>query len=117
MNKRSTSALATFCLAFAVQSGAADDAAEGGQGTAGDPSAGEALYLGQCKSCHGPGAKGMASFPKLVGNEAGYIVGRLEQYRAGEKVGPNTALMSPQAANLSDEDIAHLAAYVASLGG
>ena len=83
----------------------------------GDPAAGESIYLGQCKSCHGPGAKGMASFPKLVGHEAGYIVGRLEQYRAGEKVGPNTALMAPQATGLSDEDIAHLAAYVASLDG
>ena len=50
--------------------------------------------------------------PKLVGNDAGYLAGRLEQYRAGEKVGPNSALMMPAASDLSDADIAALAEYI-----
>ena len=75
--------------------------------------AGEALYGSVCKNCHGPTAKGMASFPKLAGQPADYLAMRLEQYRAGEKVGPNTALMRPMAVELSDEDIAALANYIA----
>ena len=77
-----------------------------------DAPAGEELYQSVCKNCHGPTAKGMASFPKLVGNDAEYLVTRLEQYRAGEKVGPNSALMMPVATELSDEDIAALAEYI-----
>ena len=76
-------------------------------------SSGEALYASVCKNCHGPTAKGMASFPKLAGQPADYLATRLEQYRAGEKVGPNTALMRPMAVELSDEDIAALAGYIA----
>ena len=79
-----------------------------------DIAAGETLYQKSCRNCHGPTARGMASFPKLTGNDAEYLAMRLEQYRAGEKVGPNTALMRPQAVNLSDEDIANIASYIAN---
>jgi cytochrome c553 len=50
--------------------------------------------------------------PKLAGAEEDYLVDRLETYRAGEKVGPNSALMIPHAAELSDEDIANIAGYI-----
>jgi cytochrome c553 len=82
------------------------------QAEAQDSAAGEALYKEVCKNCHGPGGKGMASFPKLVGISSEDLVSRLEAYRAGETVGPNSALMIPVAAELSDEDIANLAAYI-----
>jgi cytochrome c553 len=85
-----------------------------GQANAQDAAAGEKLYQGSCRSCHGPTAKGMASFPKLAGQSAEYLSSRLEQYRAGDKVGPNSALMMPLAAKLSDDDIANLAVYIAS---
>ena len=91
---------------------AAAGLASAAQGLAQDASSGETLYQDVCKNCHGPTAKGMASFPKLAGQNVAYLVSRLEQYRAGEKVGPNTALMMPLAADLSDEDIANLAAYI-----
>ena len=78
-----------------------------------DPATGETLYGSVCKNCHGPTAKGMASFPKLAGRDAEYLASRLERYRAGETVGPNTALMAPHASALSDEEIAALAAYIA----
>lgn len=71
------------------------------------------LYKKVCRNCHGPTAKGMASFPGLTGQTAEYLAMRLMQYRSGEKVGPNTALMAPQAAKLSDGDIAGLTAYIA----
>jgi len=79
-----------------------------------DNTAGEALYQSVCKNCHGPTARGMASFPKLSGQTSEYLAMRLEQYRAGEKVGPNTPLMQPLAVVLSDEDIANLAAYIST---
>lgn len=79
-----------------------------------DVAAGEELYQSVCTTCHGPKAQGMASFPKLSGNSAEYLAERLEQYRAGENVGPNSALMKPMAADLSDDDIANLSAYIAT---
>ena len=83
-----------------------------GQAGAQDIAAGEKIYKGVCRACHGPSAQGMASFPKLADKETDYIVMRLGQYRAGETVGPNTPLMKPHAARLSDEDIANIAAYI-----
>ncbi len=84
------------------------------QAFAQDISAGEKLYQDNCRNCHGPSAAGMASFPKLAGRSEKYLISRLEQYRAGERVGPNSALMMPMAADLSDEDIANVAAYIAT---
>lgn len=84
------------------------------QAAAQDLGAGEALFQQSCRSCHGPRAQGMASFPRLTGLGEEHLVMRLEQYRAGEKVGPNSALMQPNAVDLSDDDIANLAAYIAT---
>lgn len=74
----------------------------------------EKTYATVCANCHGRTGRGMASFPSLAGQEADYIVLRLKQYRAGEKVGPNTPLMMPQATELSDDEIASLSAYIAT---
>ena len=82
-------------------------------GQAADKSAGEALFADACAQCHGPNGKGMASFPSLSGRDAEYITSRLETYRAGEKVGSNSFLMIPNATDLSDDDIANLAAFIA----
>lgn len=84
----------------------------GGQADAQDTTVGEELYGSVCRNCHGPTAKGMASFPKLVGHDAEYLTMRMEQYRAGETVGPNSALMMPHARDLSDEDIADVVAFI-----
>jgi len=84
------------------------------QAGAQDIGAGETIFQRQCKTCHGPKAQGLASFPKLAGNDADYLTQRLERYRAGEKLGPNTPLMAPHAAKLSDDDIANIATYVAT---
>lgn len=82
---------------------------------AADRFAGETLYADSCAQCHGPSGKGMASFPALTGRDADYITSRLEAYRAGEKVGSNSSLMIPNATDLSDDDIANLAAYIADI--
>jgi len=79
-----------------------------------DAAAGEQRYTENCVNCHGKEGKGMASFPSLVGRDVDYIAERLMTYRAGENVGPNSAIMFSWAKDLSDDDIANLAAYVST---
>ncbi|MBS0001493.1 MAG: c-type cytochrome [Thioalkalivibrio sp.] len=85
-----------------------------GVAQAGDVVAGQAKYA-TCVGCHGAAGQGQAIFPKVAGKDTEYLVGVLGQYRAGEQVGPNAAMMWPHAMNLSDEDIADVAAYINSL--
>ncbi|CTQ62941.1 MAG: cytochrome c [Roseibium album] len=82
------------------------------QAAAQDVEVGKSLYKKNCRACHGPTAKGLASYPKLVGHPAEYLVDRLERYRAGEKFGPNTPLMAPRAKKLSDEDISNIVTFI-----
>ncbi|WP_006788349.1 c-type cytochrome [Thiorhodospira sibirica] len=85
---------------------------------AGDVAAGKEIYDKQrpqpCSSCHGAQGQGMAIFPPLTKHSVKQTTDLLKRYRAGETVGSNTALMTPHAKNLSDEDIANLAAYIAT---
>lgn len=93
---------------------ATDDAPPAAEAAAGDAAAGQQAFAA-CISCHGPQGQGMAIFPKIAGQTAEYISGRLKQYRAGEMVGPTSPLMMPHAAGLSDTQIADLAAYISGL--
>lgn len=83
-----------------------------GYALSGDKEAGEARYKKSCINCHGPAGKGVASYPKISGNEVSYTKSRLETYRDGIKIGPNSALMFMFAKPLTDEEIANLAAYL-----
>ena len=65
-----------------------------------------------CINCHGPAGKGAASYPKISGKEIPYITDKLETYRSGTKIGPNSGLMIMMAKPLTDEEIADLAAYL-----
>ncbi|TMO28181.1 cytochrome c [Pseudoalteromonas sp. S4741] len=68
-----------------------------------------------CGACHGVNGKSAVSmYPNLAGQWPEYIESALKAYRAGERTGGVTAMMTPQAMNLSDQDIADLAAYYAS---
>lgn len=66
-----------------------------------------------CIDCHGADGNAPidASYPKLGGQYADYLAYSLRGYRDGSR---QHALMTPQAAGLSDQDIADLAAYFAS---
>lgn len=69
-----------------------------------------------CSTCHGAdGHALMPIYPNLAGQNEEYLVSALKAYRSKERQGGNAALMHAMAANLSDEDIADLAAYFASL--
>ena len=80
-----------------------------------DIKAGNDRYHKDCHNCHGPAGKGVASYPKIAGLETSYIVDRLNRYRVGEKIGPNSALMISMAKKLSDIEIQILAAYLSSV--
>ena len=66
-----------------------------------------------CIDCHG--ADGNVpldeTYPRLGGQYRDYLAHALQQYRSGER---EHALMSQQATELSDQQIADLAAYFAS---
>lgn len=69
-----------------------------------------------CATCHG--AEGIAAvpvYPNLAGQQEAYLVSSLKAYKNKERNGGMAAVMQAQAANLSDEDIADLAAYYSSL--
>ena len=74
---------------------------------------GEAKYAA-CGACHGSNGGGGVG-PALAGQTVQYIVGRLNQYKAGEKVGNQSNMMWGQAAGLSDTDINDLAEYIGTL--
>ena len=78
----------------------------------GDIEAGKARYAQNCGNCHGPGGMGLASYPKIKGKKIPYLIDRLNTYRAGTKIGPNSDLMIMMAQPLSDVEIANLAAYL-----
>lgn len=82
---------------------------------AGDAAAGK-VKAAVCASCHG--ADGIAtapSYPNLAGQNADYLVAALNAYKNKERTGGFASIMQVQAASLSDEDIANLAAYYSGL--
>ncbi|MGH8173018.1 MAG: c-type cytochrome [Rhodanobacteraceae bacterium] len=102
--KRLTTPLALAALVFAAPAFAK-----------GDVDAGKAKSV-PCQACHA--ADGNAGidpqYPRLAGQYADYLARALHEYKAGERKNP---IMSGFAATLSEEDIADLSAYFASLPG
>jgi cytochrome c553 len=69
----------------------------------------------QCGICHGPDLKGLGPIPGIAGRSPSYVVRQLYEFKHGERNGPWSALMVRVVANLNDEDLVSLAAYLASL--
>lgn len=78
---------------------------------AGDAQAGKAKS-GACAGCHGANGEGKGAYPALAGRSEHEIEQALEDYKTGKK---NNPIMHSFASHLSDQDIANLAAYYASL--
>lgn len=72
------------------------------------------MYTRRCVSCHGDLAQGVAGNPALDKLSAADIKAKLTKYRAGETLGPKSAIMAPITQNLSDADIDALASYLGS---
>jgi cytochrome c553 len=83
----------------------------------GEPGRGETIAY-TCTGCHGVDSAVNAypgyHVPKLGGQNADYLEVALQGYRAGMRSHPT---MHAQAAQLSDQDIADIAAHFASLEG
>lgn len=71
-----------------------------------------------CSSCHGARGVGeIASYPYLAGQYKDYLQQSLTAYKAGKRKGVNATIMQAQMMNLSEQDIADLAAFYASQNG
>ncbi len=86
--------------------------------TVGNPEAGAQLLKDTnrglaCASCHGEngGTTTTGEFPKLAGQYADYLKHSLEEYKSGAR---NNPIMSAQVQNLSEQDMADLAAFYAA---
>ncbi|WP_024850913.1 c-type cytochrome [Hydrogenovibrio kuenenii] len=73
---------------------------------------GQELYA-TCSACHGDHGQGGVG-PKLQGQSKETIIKKLIDFKAGKQAGPMSAMMIPNAQQLSDEDIKVVAAYIAS---
>jgi cytochrome c553 len=77
----------------------------------GDAAAGKTL-ANNCAACHGAtGIAGNPAWPSIAGQKPAYLVNALKAFRAGLREDP---MMAGVARNLSDADIANLAAYYAA---
>ena len=69
-----------------------------------------------CAACHGAdGISAVPIYPNLKGQKEAYIISSLKAYKAGQRKGGMSAVMNPQAAALSEDDMANIAAYYSSL--
>lgn len=68
-----------------------------------------------CTVCHGPELKGVADIPHIAGRSPLYAFRQLHSFKDGSRGGNSAALMVGVVAQLTDNDMIDLAAYVATL--
>ncbi len=100
--------LVASCAAIlsAVQMASAD--------TAASATAAADLYAASCSACHGRTGRGVSVYPSLENQSVEYLVEKLEIYRSGERIGPNSGLMIPNARDLTDDQIAALSEFIST---
>jgi cytochrome c553 len=108
MIRKCTLSLAVLALAYCGAAGAAET---------GDAQAGRSKAA-MCQGCHGLDGYRMAfpevyHVPRLGGQHTGYIVKALQGYKSGAR---SNATMRAIAAQLSEKDMADLAAYYGTAG-
>ena len=68
--------------------------------------------LAGCAACHGQQGQGVATFPKLAGQNKDYIVDRLTTYKNRGQVGSMSATMWGQAGMLSEQEIQLIGEFI-----
>jgi cytochrome c553 len=68
----------------------------------------------QCAICHGQDLKGLGNVPSIAGRSPSYVVRQLYDIQSGARAGTAAQLMQATVANLTVEDMASIAAYLAS---
>ncbi len=77
---------------------------------------GAALVKGaECGLCHGDTLKGLGEVPRLAGLQPLYIARQLFDLQYGSSAGKAAALMKKAVANLSEDNIIDISAYLGSL--
>jgi cytochrome c553 len=105
-----SSAVSLACMAVALLSGAAT-AAEAPKVFKPDLARGQQL-VATCTACHAAdGSRGAPTNPIIQGQHAEYIVKQLEEFKAAKRKNP---IMQGIAAQLSEDDMRHIAAFYAS---
>jgi len=101
---RTALALAVVALGFSLQV----------QAKGGNAEAGKAKST-PCAACHGvDGVSAAPTFPTLAGQYSDYLYHALKDYKSGKRKNP---IMAGQVQNLSDADMADLAAYFSKQKG
>ena len=67
-----------------------------------------------CTICHGEGLKGLGDVPRIAGLHPIYIMRQLYNFKNGASNGTSAALMKRVVANLTEDDMIAIAAYVAA---
>ena len=82
---------------------------------AGDAAAGQAKAA-TCAACHGAnGIAAVQAYQSLAGQNEAYLVSSMQAYKDNQRTGGMAAVMTGQAKNLSEQDIADLAAFYAAM--
>jgi len=68
-----------------------------------------------CTTCHGPDLRGVGGIPPLAGRSPSYLFRQLFDIKTGTRGGPMTPLMKAPVANLTNDDMIAIVAYLASL--
>ena len=92
-----------FLLALSAPSPATDPATIANQGAGG---------VVACASCHGKDGGGQASFPRLAGINAAYLLKQMQDFASGSR---DSAVMKPIADALSPDERSAMAGYYAEL--
>jgi cytochrome c553 len=84
----------------------------------GDSARGEELAANaECAMCHGDNGEGDGDeMPKIAGMDKAAFVAALQGYKSGERE-DESGMMADYAVDLSEQDMADLAAHYESLGG
>jgi cytochrome c553 len=103
MNKLLASLLLTLGISVTAQAA--------GTAVVGDASAGQGK-VAMCGACHGADGNSLApTFPKLAGQGQRYLLKQLHDIKAGKR---NVVAMTGMLTNLSEQDLADIAAYFSS---
>jgi len=68
-----------------------------------------------CGLCHGDALKGLGNVPGLAGRHPSYMARQLYMFKDGRRNGGDAQLMRKPVAQLTDDDILNIVAYLASL--
>lgn len=68
-----------------------------------------------CATCHGEGLRGLGPVPDIAGRSPSYLARQLWDFKLGTRKTTMSPMMQPVVANLTEDDILNLVAYVTSL--